>query len=234
MKLNPGKSNPDGYINASHIRLKIAKEEFWYIASQGPLADTVVDFWQMIWENDVEVVAMLTHLKDESKGVRYWPEKSGQKLKFGDYQVSLTTSCFSQSRTYVTSLLKLCHSTTGVERLVWHLQYVDWPDHGCPSNLQGFLDYLNELGAVGRQVRIERKDRRLTPIVVHCSAGVGRTGVVILTEMMKTMLEQNEVIDVPSSLKTLRDLRMYMVQTITQYNFVYLILILYLQSSRLI
>lgn len=235
--LKPTKENPSGYINASHVRVEVGKERFWYIATQGPLENTMGDFWQMVWENDVRVISMLTGLNDpeQRKCIKYWPNQPGTEhaVKCGDFLIALryVTECWS----YVTSGLIVRHGPSQTERLVWHLQYIDWPDRGCPNNHAGFLEYLDELSAIRRQVSTEQtKNSNPTCVVVHCSAGVGRTGVLILTEMMRTTVEHNGKIDVPAALKTLREQRMHMVQTVSQYSFVYQIIGLYLQSSRLI
>jgi len=236
VKLTPTKSNPDGYINASHIKVKIVSKEFLYIAAQGPLSeqDMVQEFWQMIWEKDVEVIAMLTGLQDHKKCARYWPEQTGHqnRVKFGEYNITLKHRNVSHS--YTTSVLCVRHGSAGMERNIWHLQYTAWPDNGCPQDIHSFLEYLDEIEGIRRQVTLERKDKKVTPMLAHCSAGVGRSGVLILTELMKAALEHNQNIDVPSMLKQLRDQRMFMVQTVSQYSFVYQLLVLYLQSSRLI
>jgi tyrosine-protein phosphatase non-receptor type 14/21 len=244
VQLTPTKNNTDGYINASHIRMKVSSEEFWYIATQAPLANTVCDFWQMVWENGVSVIAMLMATStngfqdvDRQRCAQYWPDRLGQQhtLTVGDFEVSVR--CSSGSSPYVTSGLLVRHTPTGRQRVVWHLQFTDWPDHGCPNNSTGFLDYLSEIDAIRRQVdNVDGTSTRpqVAPVVVHCSAGVGRTGVLVLAEIMKASFERNQMMEVPSVLKSLRDQRMYMVQTVTQYCFVYRTLVAYLQSSRLI
>ncbi|ELT96726.1 hypothetical protein CAPTEDRAFT_172805 [Capitella teleta] len=236
VKLTPSKSNPLGYINASHIRLKIADENWWYIAAQGPMDNTAQHFWQMVWEQEVEVIAMLTKLMEHGKPkcFRYWPEARGPKhaLKFGDYQVSLKFTNVSGS--YCTSGLFLYHKRCKKERLVWHLQYTDWPDHGCPEDPAGFLDFLNEIDAVRRQRLMEKRALTTIPVLIHCTAGVGRSGVTILTEIMKACFEFNEMADVPTMLMRLREQRMYLVQTVSQYSFIYQTLVEYLKGSRLI
>lgn len=236
VKLKPTKENPTGYINASHIRVQVGKQEFSYIATQGPLANTVIDFWQMIYENNIRVISMLTGVNDpdQRKCAKYWPVRLGTEnaLKFGDFSVALRyiNECWS----YVTRGLIVRHDPSRTERLVWHLQYTEWPDRGCPSNPSGFLEYLDELSAIKRQVMMEQNTQKPACVVVHCSAGVGRTGVLVLTEMMKTIMEHNGNVDVPSALKMLRNQRMHMVQTVSQYSFVYKMIKLYFQSSRLI
>lgn len=237
VELVPTKENNTGYINASHIKVTIGGNEWHYIATQGPLPHTCHDFWQMVWEEGVNVIAMVTAEEERgrSKSHRYWP-KLGSKHSSATYgKFKVTTKFRTDSGRYATTGLKVKHLLLGQEKTVWHLQYTDWPDHGCPEE-QGFLFYLEEIKSVRRHTNsvLDSSNNCNPPIVVHCSAGVGRTGVVILTELMIGCLEHNEKVDVPVMLQYLREQRMFMIQTIAQYKFVYQVLILFLQNSRLI
>uniref|UniRef100_A0A8C7Y2S7 Tyrosine-protein phosphatase non-receptor type n=1 Tax=Oryzias sinensis TaxID=183150 RepID=A0A8C7Y2S7_9TELE len=238
VELVPNKENNTGYINASHIKVMIRGEEWHYIATQGPLANTCGDFWQMVWEQGVSVIAMVTAEEEggRSKSHRYWP-KLGSKhnsATHGKYKV--TTKFRTDSGCYATTGLKVKHLLSGQERTVWHLQYTDWPEQGCPEYVTGFLSYLEEIQSVRRHTNsmLDTSKSLNPPVVVHCSAGVGRTGVVILTELMISCLEHNEPVEVPTMLSELRQQRMLMVQTISQYKFVYQVLIQFLKNSRLI
>uniref|UniRef100_A0A8U7MJX6 Tyrosine-protein phosphatase non-receptor type n=1 Tax=Corvus moneduloides TaxID=1196302 RepID=A0A8U7MJX6_CORMO len=238
VELVPTKENNTGYINASHIKVTVGGEEWHYIATQGPLPHTCHDFWQMVWEQGVNVIAMVTAEEEggRSKSHRYWP-KLGSKHSSATYgKFKVTTKFRTDSGCFATTGLKVKHLLSGQERTVWHLQYTDWPDHGCPEEVQGFLSYLEEIQSVRRHTNsvLDSSNTCNPPIVVHCSAGVGRTGVVILTELMIGCLEHNEKMDVPVMLRHLREQRVFMIQTIAQYKFVYQVLIQFLQNSRLI
>nr|XP_020754958.1 tyrosine-protein phosphatase non-receptor type 14 isoform X1 [Odocoileus virginianus texanus]XP_020754959.1 tyrosine-protein phosphatase non-receptor type 14 isoform X1 [Odocoileus virginianus texanus] len=179
-----------------------------------------------------------SHIKEggRTKSHRYWP-KLGSKHSSATYgKFKVTTKFRTDSGCYATTGLKVKHLLSGQERTVWHLQYTDWPDHGCPEDVQGFLSYLEEIQSVRRHTNsmLEGTKNLHPPIVVHCSAGVGRTGVVILSELMIYCLEHNEKVEVPMMLRLLREQRMFMIQTIAQYKFVYQVLIQFLQNSRLI
>ncbi|XP_054940051.1 tyrosine-protein phosphatase non-receptor type 14 isoform X5 [Physeter macrocephalus] len=179
-----------------------------------------------------------SHIKEggRTKSHRYWP-KLGSKHSSATYgKFKVTTKFRTDSGCYATTGLKVKHLLSGQERTVWHLQYTDWPDHGCPEDVQGFLSYLEEIQSVRRHTNsmLESTKNQHPPIVVHCSAGVGRTGVVILSELMIYCLEHNEKVEVPMMLRLLREQRMFMIQTIAQYKFVYQVLIQFLQNSRLI
>nr|XP_048295427.1 tyrosine-protein phosphatase non-receptor type 14 [Myodes glareolus] len=238
VELIPTKENNTGYINASHIKVVVGGAEWHYIATQGPLPHTCHDFWQMVWEQGVNVIAMVTAEEEggRTKSHRYWP-KLGSKHSSATYgKFKVTTKFRTDSGCYATTGLKVKHLLSGQERTVWHLQYTDWPHHGCPEDVQGFLSYLEEIQSVRRHTNsvLEGIKTRHPPIVVHCSAGVGRTGVVILSELMIYCLEHNEKVDVPTMLRFLREQRMFMIQTIAQYKFVYQVLVQFLQNSRLI
>ncbi|KAI4877608.1 hypothetical protein NFI96_023041 [Prochilodus magdalenae] len=238
VELVPNKENNTGYINASHIKMMIRGDEWHYIATQGPLPNTSHDFWQMVWEQGVNVIAMVTAEEEggRSKSHRYWPKLGSKHNSATHGKFKVTTKFRTDSGCYATTGLKVKHLLSGQERTVWHLQYTDWPEHGCPEYVQGFLLYLEEIQSVRRHTNsmLDTSKSPNPPVVVHCSAGVGRTGVVILTELMISCLEHNERVDVPVMLGRLRQQRMLMVQTVSQYKFVYQVLIQFLKSSRLI
>ncbi|XP_066524085.1 tyrosine-protein phosphatase non-receptor type 21 isoform X2 [Hoplias malabaricus] len=237
VELVPTKENNTGYINASHIKVTVGGEEWSYIASQGPLSYTCQDFWQMVWEQGVAIIAMVTAEEEggREKSFRYWPRLGSRHNTVTYGRFKITTRFRTDSGCYATTGLKIKHLLTGQERTVWHLQYTDWPDHGCPEDFKGFLSYLEEIQSVRRHTNSTSDPKNTNPpVLVHCSAGVGRTGVVILSEIMVACLEHNEMLDVPTVLKLLRRQRMMMVQTISQYTFIYRVLIQFLRNSRLI
>ncbi|XP_035599099.1 tyrosine-protein phosphatase non-receptor type 21 isoform X1 [Oncorhynchus keta] len=237
VELVPTKENNTGYINASHIRITVGGDEWSYIASQGPLSNTCLDFWQMVWEQGVAIIAMVTAEEEggREKSFRYWPRLGSRHNTVTYGRFKITTRFRTDSGCYATTGLKIKHLLTGHERTVWHLQYTDWPDHGCPEDFKGFLSYLEEIQSVRRHTNSTSDPKNTNlPVLVHCSAGVGRTGVVILTEIMIACLEHNEMLDVPTVLNMLRQQRMMMVQTISQYTFIYKVLIQFLRNSRLI
>uniref|UniRef100_A0A3P8PTN7 Tyrosine-protein phosphatase non-receptor type n=1 Tax=Astatotilapia calliptera TaxID=8154 RepID=A0A3P8PTN7_ASTCA len=237
VELVPTKENNTGYINASHIRVSLGGQEWNYIASQGPMSHTCQDFWQMVWEQGVSIIAMVTAEEESGreKSFRYWPRLGSRHNTVTYGRFKITTRFRTESGCYATTGLKIKHLLTQQERTVWHLQYTDWPDHGCPEDFKGFLTYLEEIQSVRRHTNsISDPKNSNQPVLVHCSAGVGRTGVVILSEIMIACLEHNEPLDVPKHLLALRNQRMLMVQTLSQYTFVYRVLIQYLRNSRLI
>ncbi|XP_051052389.1 tyrosine-protein phosphatase non-receptor type 21 [Phodopus roborovskii] len=237
VELVPTKENNTGYINASHIKVSVSGIEWDYIATQGPLQNTCQDFWQMVWEQGIAIIAMVTAEEEggREKSFRYWPRLGSRHNTVTYGRFKITTRFRTDSGCYATTGLKMKHLLTGQERTVWHLQYTDWPEHGCPEDLKGFLSYLEEIQSVRRHTNSTSEPQSPNPpLLVHCSAGVGRTGVVILSEIMIACLEHNEVLDIPRVLDMLRQQRMMLVQTLGQYTFVYRVLIQFLKSSRLI
>ncbi|XP_063299906.1 tyrosine-protein phosphatase non-receptor type 14 [Pelobates fuscus] len=238
VELSPTNENRTGYINASHIKVAVGEKELHYIATQAPLPHTFHDFWQMVWEHGVNVIAMVTTEEEEGRdqSYRYWP-KLGSRQNSATYgKFKVTTNFRTDAGRHAITGLKVNHLLSGQERTIWHLQFTDWPDHGCPEEAQGFLLYLEEINMVYSHANSmqDTSSHCNPPIVVHCSAGVGRTGVVILTELMMRCWQANENVEIPAMLKYLRDQRVFMIQTIAQYKFVYQVLIQFFESTRLV
>ncbi|XP_042194208.1 tyrosine-protein phosphatase non-receptor type 21 isoform X1 [Callorhinchus milii] len=237
VELVPTKENNTGYINASNIKITVGDKEWNYIATQGPLQNTCHDFWQMVWEQGVAIIAMV-NMEEEGgreKSFRYWPRLGSRNNSVTYGRFKITIRFRTDSGCYATTGLKIKHLLSGQERTVWHLQYTDWPENGCPEDIKGFRSYLDEIESVRRHTNSTTDTKGPeSPVLVHCSAGVGRTGVVILAEVMIGCLEHNAVLDITTVLNILRKQRMLMVQTIAQYTFVYKVLIHFLRSSRLI
>lgn len=242
------KDNRTGYINASHVSATVGHQQRFYVATQNPLPDTVGHFWQMVVQCDVNLIVMLTESSDSSSSnpgssgscLPYWPQKNGSCLEIG-HGIKVSKQFTSENGAYTTSTLTLEHKSTKTSRTVWHLQYTDWGDAGCPTDVRSFLEFLEEMSSLRRHIQTSgngdslRSGRnRNTPVLVHCSAGVGRTGVTILSDILLYCVDHNLDVDIPKVLTHLRQQRMLMVQTIAQYKFVHTVLINYLKQSRLI
>lgn len=216
----------------------MGSQQRFYIAAQGPLPTTVLHFWQAVWENNVHLIVMLTDAtRGHDKAFPYWPQQDDSSVECGEFTVSRKMS--TRSRAYVTSRLVLTQRGSRRARVVWHLQFTDWADHGCPEDTEGFVQFVTELDTLRQTAASEMAvqpggSSRNTPVLVHCSAGVGRTGVTIMCDVLLYCLDHNLEVDVPKLLRHLRQQRMLMVQTVTQYKFVYQVLLHYLQRSRLI
>jgi tyrosine-protein phosphatase non-receptor type 4 len=203
------------YINANYINMEIPKSGLLlrYIASQGPLRHTCTDFWQMIWEQGSTLVIMLTTTTEggKSKCAKYWPHLQ-KSVAYGPFEIY----CLSEEEITANSAtcrhFRLRHLLQRQERRILHLQYTAWPDHGVPDKTDDFLNFM-------QQVRKDRKDLD-EPVVVHCSAGVGRTGVLIAVETAINTMEILEPVDLMETVRRMRDQRGMMVQSPAQFQFV--------------
>ncbi|KAJ1937024.1 tyrosine protein phosphatase 1, partial [Linderina macrospora] len=201
--------SPD-YINASHIKLpKVTPTT--YIATQGPLKHSVGDFWRMVWEQQTQAIVMLVKPTEDgrSKCEVYWPSAT---QKFGDITVSLENERMMDARGD-TLVRRFVVSRLGESRSVVQLHYMEWPDHGVPPSPLPILNIIQYL-------RSEIAPNSSYPVIVHCSAGVGRTGTFITLDSTIDHLTTHHgeyngdlVMDV---FKSLRSQRVMMVQTLDQ------------------
>ncbi|XP_040845993.1 receptor-type tyrosine-protein phosphatase R [Ochotona curzoniae] len=206
------------YINANYIRGYSGQEKA-FIATQGPMINTVNDFWQMVWQEDSPVIVMITKLKEKNeKCVLYWPEKRGI---YGKVEVLVINVNECDNYTVRNLVLKQGSHTQHVK----HYWYTSWPDHKTPDNAQPLLQLMLDV----EEDRLASEGRG--PVVVHCSAGIGRTGCFIATSIGCQQLKKEGVVDALSIVCQLRMDRGGMVQTSEQYEFVHHALCLY--ESRL-
>ncbi|KAM8851629.1 receptor-type tyrosine-protein phosphatase epsilon-like isoform 1-T4 [Synchiropus picturatus] len=206
------------YINASYI--DGFKEKNKFIAAQGPKPETVADFWRMIWEQKTTTVVMLTNLKErkEEKCFQYWPEKGC--WMYGNMRVAMEDVTVLVDYT----VRKFCiqyQASDGprAPRLVTQLHFTSWPDFGVPFTPIGMLKFLKKVKAVNPLYA--------GPIVVHCSAGVGRTGTFIVIDSMIDMMHMEQRVDVFGFVSRIREQRCQLIQTDMQYSFIYQALLEY-------
>ncbi|KAL0625663.1 Tyrosine-protein phosphatase non-receptor type 4 [Plecturocebus cupreus] len=199
------KGNED-YINANYINMEIPSSSIinQYIACQGPLPHTCTDFWQMTWEQGSSMVVMLTTQVERGrvKCHQYWPEPTGSS-SYGCYQVT----CHSEegNTAYIFRKMTLFNQEKNESRPLTQIQYIAWPDHGVPDDSSDFLDFVCHV----RNKRAGKEE----PVVVHCSAGIGRTGVLITMETAMCLIECNQPVYPLDIVRTMRDQRAMMIQT---------------------
>ncbi|CAJ0952696.1 unnamed protein product [Ranitomeya imitator] len=214
LHLSPIEGVPDSdYINASFINGYQEKNKF--IAAQGPKEETVNDFWRMIWEQNTATIVMVTNLKErkECKCAQYWPDQGC--WTYGNIRVSVEDMTVLVDYT----VRKFCIQQVGdvsnkkPQRLVTQFHFTSWPDFGVPFTPIGMLKFLKKVKTCNPQYA--------GPIVVHCSAGVGRTGTFIVIDAMLDMMNAEKKVDVYGFVSRIRAQRCQMVQTDMQYVFIY-------------
>jgi protein tyrosine phosphatase len=185
VKLNPSfnLANND-YINASLVQFTAGNKQSTYVLAQGPLPHTCTDFWQMIWEQESGLIVMTTNLTEAGKIKchQYFPNHAGNLLQFEQYRVTCTKCTELEFGTL--RYIELRYIPTGEVRTLHHLQYAHWPDHGAPEDPKNFNELM-------RCIREYQTPGQTT--VVHCSAGVGRSGVVVLMDWLVKQFRANEV-----------------------------------------
>ncbi|XP_026119279.1 receptor-type tyrosine-protein phosphatase epsilon isoform X1 [Carassius auratus] len=198
------------YINASF--LDGYRQKDYFIATQAPLAHTVQDFWRMVWEWKCHSIVMLTELKEreQEKCVRYWPGEGS--VSFGEYVLELKRETLCE--TFSIRDMLLSYASEKQTRLVRQFHFHGWPEIGIPSDGKGMIDII---AAVQKQ----QQQSGNNPIVVHCSAGAGRTGTFIALSNILERVKAEGLLDVFQTVKSLRTQRPHMVQTVEQYDFCY-------------
>ncbi|KAL4487514.1 hypothetical protein ABPG72_007034 [Tetrahymena utriculariae] len=215
-----GKTEIEQYINANYINNPFKENAF--IATQGPLSNTIFSFWRMIWENQTNLIVMLCKEFEQNKPKcdKYWPNQ-GQILQEGDLQVH----CLSQSKNAQFNIvervftLKYKNEQLQVTQVHWE----GWPDHGVPESRDyGILEILVK--------RVVNQVEQSKIPVVHCSAGVGRTGTLIALSNIYMILKYHLIKETPVNdieinvfdiVRRLREQRVIMVQMESQLNLVF-------------
>ncbi|XP_040903325.1 tyrosine-protein phosphatase non-receptor type 11b isoform X1 [Toxotes jaculatrix] len=222
------------YINANYIRSmheegRHTEEGKVFIATQGCLQNTVIDFWKMLYQENAHVIVMTTKEieRGRNKCVRYWPNLQETKV-FGKVKVKNVDERPAQD--YILRKLEVTHLDRKEPlRYIWHYQYLSWPDHGVPNEPGGVLWFLEEVN------RTQNTIPKTGPIVVHCSAGIGRTGTIIVIDILIDIINRQGLdcdIDIPKTIQRVRQQRSGMVQTEAQYKFIYMAVQQYIDTAQ--
>ncbi|XP_063779573.1 receptor-type tyrosine-protein phosphatase mu isoform X11 [Pseudophryne corroboree] len=189
----------DGYHRPNH-----------YIATQGPMQETAYDFWRMVWHENTASIVMVTNLVEVGrvKCCKYWPDDTEI---YKDIKVTLIeTELLAE---YVIRTFAVEKRGVHEIREIRQFHFTGWPDHGVPYHATGLLGFV-------RQVK-SKSPSNAGPLVVHCSAGAGRTGCFIVIDIMLDMAEREGVVDIYNCVRELRSRRVNMVQTEEQYVFIH-------------
>ncbi|XP_053287913.1 tyrosine-protein phosphatase non-receptor type 6 isoform X3 [Pleuronectes platessa] len=219
------------YINGNYVKNNLWElgDQKVYIACQGCLASTVNDFWQMVWQENTRVIVMTTREveKGRNKCVPYWPDLQTTK-EMGRYLVTFESE--REATDYKVRVMEIALvDKPKKSRQVWHYQYLSWPDHGVPDEPGGVLSFVTQVNS--KQAEYPNAG----PIVIHCSAGIGRTGTILVIDMIIETIDTLGLdcdIDIPKYIQMVREQRSGMVQTETQYKFIYLAVSEYIQSTK--
>ncbi|XP_041848312.1 receptor-type tyrosine-protein phosphatase S-like isoform X2 [Melanotaenia boesemani] len=208
------------YINSSYI--DGYRQQKGYIATQGPLAETTEDFWRMLWEHNSTIVVMLTKLREmgREKCHQYWPAERSARYQ---YFVVDPMAEYNMPQ-YILREFKVTDARDGQSRTVRQFQFTDWPEQGVPKSGEGFIDFIGQVHKTKEQFGQDG------PITVHCSAGVGRTGVFITLSIVLERMRYEGAVDIFQTVKMLRTQRPAMVQTEDEYQFCYQAALEYLGS----
>jgi protein tyrosine phosphatase len=198
------------YINASYV--DGYKMYNHYVAAQGPTPQTLQDFCQMVWDAKFPMIVMVTKLMEgaKSKCEQYYPENAGETLSFGPY--TLRTKNVRHFVDFEVRAIELSSEESDTTHSFDHYLFTGWPDYGVPKYPTSLIRMLYHV----REHRISD-----IPIIVHCSAGVGRTGTFIALDCILDQINAENTIDIKRVVKKMREKRMFMVQTVDQYTFLH-------------
>ncbi|XP_061425100.1 receptor-type tyrosine-protein phosphatase mu-like isoform X1 [Lethenteron reissneri] len=211
--LEPLEGKPESdYINGNYV--DGYQKQRQYIATQGPLQETAVDFWRMVWQEKSSSIVMVTNLVEVGrvKCFKYWPDDT-QLL--GDIAVTLLHTELLAEYVIRTFSVKRKGYFDALEVRQFH--FTGWPDHGVPAFATGLLSFVRRVKA--------SNPPEAGPIITHCSAGAGRTGCYVVIDVMLEMAGREGVIDVYNCVRELRLQRVNMVQTEEQYVFIHDVLL---------
>ncbi|XP_022904212.2 tyrosine-protein phosphatase non-receptor type 9 isoform X1 [Onthophagus taurus] len=232
-------SEIDGETDSDYIHANFVdgyKQKNAFINTQGPLLKTTTDFWRMVWEQNTLVIVMTTRVMERGrpKCHQYWPSDIDGETTYGEFKVR-SVAVDSNSDYTVTSLV-LINLKTEETRDISHWQFTSWPDYGVPHSAKAMLEFLEKVRRQQTVMVTALGDTwaghpRGPPIIVHCSAGIGRTGTFCTLDICISRLEDVGTVDIRGTVEKIRSQRAYSIQMPDQYVFCHLALIEYAISK---
>ncbi|CAF0720499.1 unnamed protein product [Brachionus calyciflorus] len=217
------------------------KQKNAYISTQGPLEETVEDFWRMVWQETVLVIAMTTKVIEQRKlkCAQYWPLDKDEVLQTNLFEIK--NEDVEDLDDYRVTKLTIKHLSSGKSRTIAHCQFLSWPDHGVPKTATQILDFIN-LVRKNQEFYLKElnTDSKWTghplgpPICVHCSAGIGRTGTFCAIDISLNRLNDCKTVNIIDTVNKIRSQRAQSVQMRDQYVFCYLAVLEYAQKENLL
>jgi len=223
------------YINANYVRSSLEGSRVQYIAAQAPTDESIKEFWTMVWEQNCKVVVMLTELKEKKKVLcsKYWPIEN-EVMSAGAFSISLAheSDDFVSGGHVITRQFSMVEEATHFERTIVHIQYTGWSDDSIPemSSFRRFMDlYRKErTNAMSLRRGSGREASVTSNVLVHCSAGIGRTGAFIAIDILLDHIAYQVMqgpasprVNIPKLIWEVRHQRLKLVKTMCQYEFIY-------------
>ncbi|KAF2076255.1 hypothetical protein CYY_002433 [Polysphondylium violaceum] len=218
VKLKVGDGLRSDYINANYVL------DNKYILTQGPLSHTIKDFWRMTWEQDSNLIVMLTNIVENGmkKCDQYWP-KLDDTIKY-DLFIVKNVKEENIDNIFIKREFLVQNTKTNENRIIYQLHYIAWPDHGVPSSFKEFISFVNHLDNI----------TNTGPIIVHCSAGIGRSGTLCVIKHIMDELKNGasvNTLSIKNVVLNMRKERIGVVQTFGQYEFCFNVIDQVVKSS---
>ncbi|XP_076992163.1 tyrosine-protein phosphatase non-receptor type 2 isoform X2 [Tamandua tetradactyla] len=211
----------DGYVfffNSSRFKVLFYLLSLIYLFLQGPLPNTCCHFWLMVWQQKTKAVVMLNRVveKESVKCAQYWPTKDDREMLFKETGFRVKLLSEDVKSYYTVYLLQLEDINSGETRTISHFHYTTWPDFGVPESPASFLNFLFKVRESGSL------NPEHGPAVIHCSAGIGRSGTFSLVDTCLVLMEKGDDINIKQILLNMRKYRMGLIQTPDQLRFSYM------------
>ncbi|KAH0556468.1 hypothetical protein KQX54_000842, partial [Cotesia glomerata] len=222
----PTEDGGSDFINSSYVDGHNVKGRF--LCTEAPLQETANDFWQMIFSHQVRVIVMLTRIVEKRREAcyPYWSPKKRGKVVHGKFTIK--TLKVKSFRYYVVTRLRVTDNT-GASLDIKHFAYTDWPHNSLPQDPSKFLDFVLSVRKAQLMADLDSKGGKVPPMVVHCSAGLNRTGAFCAIDISLSLYDERAIISLSSVVRNLRKQRHNCLSLPQYYVFCYLIVLKYVK-----